>query len=89
MKTPDMFGLHRDMEAYIASLERLWRRENEFDYVYPSHAKMKVNKGIIRKLIGGAEGILAGKYTGVEKEVYGKMIRSIDVGASCFLCDIT
>ena len=56
-----MFGMHRDMEAYIAGLERLWKRESEFDYIYPSHAKVKVDKDIIHKLICGAEGILAGR----------------------------
>ena len=84
-----MFGLHRDMEAYIAGLERLWKREEEFDYIYPSHAKVKVDKAVIRKLISGAEGILTGKYTGVEKEVHGNKIISVDVGVSRFLCDHT
>ncbi|MBO7711677.1 MAG: MBL fold metallo-hydrolase [Lachnospiraceae bacterium] len=83
-----MFGLHRDMEAYIAGLQRLWTRESEFDYIYPSHAKIKVEKSIIPKLISGAQGILAGKFSGVEKEVHGNRILSVNVGVSCFLCGL-
>lgn len=83
-----MFGLHRDMEAYIAGLERLWTREEEFDFIYPSHAKRKIGKSVIRKLIKGAEDILAGKCTGTEKEVHGIKIMSVDVGVSRFLCDL-
>lgn len=83
-----MFGLHRDMEAYIAGLERLWTRKDEFDCIYPSHAKLKIPKDVIPLLIAGAEDILAGKCTGTEKEVHGNVIRSVDVGVSRFLCNL-
>ncbi|MBO7711874.1 MAG: hypothetical protein J6S83_15495, partial [Lachnospiraceae bacterium] len=73
---------------YIAGLQRLWTRESEFDFIYPSHAKIKVEKSIIPKLISGAQGILAGKFSGVEKEVHGNRILSVDVGVSCFLCGL-
>ena len=83
-----MFGLHRDMEAYIAGLKRLWMREKEFDAVYPSHAKLKIRKSVIPELIQGSEKILAGKCTGTEREVHGKKILSVDVGVSRFLCSL-
>ena len=83
-----MFGLHRDMEAYIAGLERLWTRKSEFNFIYPSHAKQKIGKRVIPELIAGAKDILAGKCTGTEKEVHGKKILSVDVGVSRFLCDL-
>jgi glyoxylase-like metal-dependent hydrolase (beta-lactamase superfamily II) len=83
-----MFGPHRNMEAYIAGLERLWRREEDFDYIYPSHAVLKVSKNVIPKLIAGAEDILAGKCSGIEKEVHGNKILSVDIGVDRFLCDL-
>jgi glyoxylase-like metal-dependent hydrolase (beta-lactamase superfamily II) len=83
-----MFGLHRDMEAYIAGLERLWQREKEFDFIYPSHAELKVSKSVIPKLISGAKDILAGTCTGTEKEVHGMKILSVDIGVDRFLCDL-
>ena len=83
-----MFGMHRDMEAYIAGLERLLGREGEFDFIYPSHAKLKIEKSVIRKLINGAEDVLAGKCTGMEKVVHGMKVRSVDVGVSRFLCEL-
>ena len=83
-----MFGLHRDMEAYIAGLERLWQREKEFDFIYPSHAELKVSKSVIPKLISGAKDILTGKCSGTEKEVHGMKILSVDIGVDRFLCDL-
>ncbi len=83
-----MFGLDREMEAYIAGLERLWTREEEFDFIYPSHAKRKIEKNVIKKLIKGAEDILAGKCTGTEREAHGIKIMSVDVGVSRFLCNL-
>ena len=83
-----MFGLHRDMEAYIAGLERLWTREAEFDFIYPSHAKIRIGKSVIPRLISGARDILSGKCNGVEKEVHGNRILSVDVGVSRFLCNL-
>ena len=49
-----MFGPHRDMDAYIAGLERLMLRD-DFDWIYPSHAKEKVSRDVIVPLIDGAK----------------------------------
>ena len=83
-----MFGLHRDMEAYIAGLERLWTRKAEFDFIYPSHAKVKIGKSVIPQLAAGAKDILSGKFNGTVKEVHGNRILSVDVGVSRFLCNL-
>ena len=83
-----MFGLHRDMAAYIAGLNHLLLRADEFDAIYPSHAQLKVGKECIPLLIQGAQDILAGKIVGEEIEVHGTKIRSCDVGISRFLCDL-
>ena len=83
-----MFGPMRNMEAYIAGLERLERRSGEFDAIYPSHAELKVGKEIIGELIRGARDILEGKIAGEEKELFGTRVRSCDAGISRFLCDL-
>ena len=81
-----MFGPHRDMEAYIASLARLDRR-TDFDFIYPSHAKEKVSRSVIPQLIKGAQGILAGDISGEEIEMHGSHVLSCDIGIDRFLCD--
>ena len=83
-----MFGQHRDMDAYIAGLERLSERGG-FDWIYPSHAKEKVSCDVIPQLIEGAKRILAGQIPGEEIEVHGKKVASCDVGISRFLCEPT
>ena len=82
-----MFGDHRDMEAYIAGLERLMKR-SDFDFIYPSHAKEKVSRDVIPHLVAGAKDILAGKVSGKETEVHGIKVASCDVGVSRFLCPL-
>ena len=81
-----MFGPQRDLGAYIASLERLMLR-NDFDWIYPSHAKEKVARDVIPKLIDGASSILSGTVPGKEAERFGRTIRYYDVGISRFLCE--
>ena len=82
-----MFGLHRDLDAYIAGLENLLKRSEEFDYIYPSHAKLRIGKETIGRLIEGAKRILAGEVQGTEKEMNGTRILSVDAGVSRFLVD--
>ena len=80
-----MFGSHRDMEAYVASLARLDRR-NDFDFIYPSHAREKVSRDIIPQLIEGAKRIIRGEIKGKEENRHGKTVLSFDAGVSRFLC---
>ena len=81
-----MFGPHRDMSAYIASLKRLDLRD-DFDRIYPSHAKEEVGREVIPQLIEGAERILSGRADGPEIEMHGRKVRSVDVGIARFLCE--
>ena len=81
-----MFGPQRDFAAYIASLERLDKR-NDFDDIYPSHAKEKVSRAVIPQLADGAKRILEGSVTGEQKELHGRSVRVCDVGVSRFLCE--
>ena len=81
-----MFGPQRDLGAYIASLKRLLLRD-DFDWIYPSHAKEKVSRDVIPQLIDGAVRILAGTVPGKEAERFGRTIRYYDIGVSRFLCE--
>ena len=80
-----MFGPHRDMDAYIASLERLQKR-TDFDCIYPSHAKEKIGRDVIPLLIEGARSIRSGSLEGQRRIVHGNAITSCDVGVARFLC---
>ena len=80
-----MFGAHRDMQAYIASLRRLDLR-TDFDCIYPSHAKERVGRAAIPLLAEGAQRILSGEIEGKEQERHGRKILSFDAVISRFLC---
>lgn len=82
-----MFGVNRDFEAYIAGLERLMKRD-DFDYIYPSHAKEKVSKDVIPLLIQGAKKILAGQLQGIETQMFDKTIMVYDIGITKFLGEV-
>lgn len=81
-----MFGVHRNMELYIESLEKLEKRSNCFDYIFPSHGTLPVKPEIIGKLIEGAKEVLAGKIEGKPQNIFGNEIHSFNVGCAVFLC---
>ena len=82
-----MFGPQRDFKAYIASLERLEKRD-DFDFIYPSHAMEKVGREVVPQLIDGARRILAGGVEGHEIDLHGRKAVCRDVGIARFLCPI-
>ena len=75
-----MFGVHRDMEAYILGLRHLEEMAGRFDRIYPSHADMPVSNEMIGKLIAGAEQIQAGTAPFVPGVRHGQKIRVYDLG---------
>ena len=82
-----MFGEHRNMRDYIASLDHLETYMDQFDEIWPSHADIPVSPTAIRKLHDGAEDILVGHITGRKEEVFGKQIEAYDLGFCAILCD--
>ena len=82
-----MFGVQREMHAYLLSLEKLQTLRDRFDTIYPSHGSFPVKPELIAALQEGAERILAGKVQGIDGEMFGTPIRRYDVGAATFLCD--
>ena len=81
-----MFGEHRNMEDYIASLEHLEGFTDQFDEIWPSHAYIPVSPAVIRKLHDGAQAILDGAVQGKPAELFGQSIVVYDLGFCTLLC---
>lgn len=82
-----MFGVQREMHAYLHSLLHLQEYADRFDEIYPSHGTCPVQPSIIPELYRAAEQILAGKAQGQREERFGKVIVAYDMGVATFLCD--
>lgn len=83
-----MFGVQREMHAYLLSLEKLESYRDRFDTIYPSHGSFPVKPELIDALHEGAERILAGEAEGSDAEFHGMKIKRYDVGVAGFLCDV-
>ena len=84
-----MFGDHRNMEDYIASLEHLESFADQFDEIWPSHADIPVSPAVIRKLRDGAQAVLDGTIQGKPTEFFGQCIVVYDLGFCTLLCSDT
>ena len=82
-----MFGMHRNMENYIKSLEHLESYKDQFDEIWPSHADIPVTPDIIMKLHDGAKGIVSGKAPSSQTELFGNKVSVYNLGFCTFLCD--
>ncbi len=82
-----MFGDQREMHAYILSMEKIIKMQDRFDHIMPSHGTCPVDKEIMPKLKEAAEGILAGKYTGRQHNLFGQTVTCYDVFVARFLYD--
>ena len=82
-----MFGVQREMHAYLLSLEKIEKQKDRFDTIYPSHGSFPVQPSIIAALHEGAERVLAGQVEGSDAEFHGMKIKRYDVGVAGFLCD--
>lgn len=80
-----MFGVQREMHAYIHSLARLEGYRDAFDWVYPSHGSFPVSPDLIPALRESAEKVLRGEVQGTESEMHGRKIMRYDVGVAAFL----
>ena len=80
-----MFGLHRDLPSYVASLERLAARLDEFDYIYPSHAAFPVTPDLVPALIADAKKVLNGEIEPEVREVHGQQIKACVCEHATFL----
>lgn len=83
-----MFGAHRSMDDYIASLEKLNAMKDRFDVIRASHDTMDLKPSILGKLIKAAKTVQAGKAKGEVRIMYGNEIVAYDMGCATFLCDM-
>ena len=81
-----MFGEHRNMRDYIASLEKLEKMIPDFDEIWPSHADLPLSPDCIRRLRDGAVKILNREISGKKTEFFGQEITVYDLGFTVFLC---
>ena len=82
-----MFGEHRSMPDYIASLKRLEAFSSQFDEIWPSHADIPVSPQVIRQLREGAQAVLEGTVRGIPESLFGHDIAVYDLGFTTLLCD--
>lgn len=82
-----MFGVQRDMDAYIHSLKRLDKMKDEFDYIYPSHGSYPLKPEIIEKLIEAAEKVRNNEIELRQSDFMGTPVSFYDAGCAIFLCD--
>lgn len=82
-----MFGVQREMHAYICGLRRLDTRCEEFDAIWPSHGSCPVSPELIGKLAAHAQGVLDRKFAPEQGEMFGKPITKYNVGDAVFLCE--
>lgn len=83
-----MFGVQREMHAYIYSLEKLERYRDDFDAIWPSHGSFSVKPELIPILRNAVCEILEGKREWTDYEMRGLKLRRYDVGVAAFLCEV-
>lgn len=82
-----MFGVQREMHAYIQSLEKLEAIKDRFDRIYPSHGTIPVKPDLILKLRQAALSVLAGSIGAEDAKFHGMALKRYPVGCAAFLCD--
>lgn len=82
-----MFGVQREMHAYLLSLQKLERCRGRFDVIFPSHGSFPVSPGLIPALREGAVRVLNGEVPGTNVEFHGIPLKRYDVGCAAFLCN--
>ena len=82
-----MFGAHRDLDHYIASLEHLETFRDRFDQLWPSHGSLPISPAWIGKLRDAAGRLRRGELSGRRVEVHGQSVFQYDLGFAAFLFD--
>ena len=82
-----MFGNHRNLDDYPASMIKLQDMEERFDVVYASHADLKVEPDHIGECFDACESMMHGEVEPREEERHGTKIHAYDCGVCTFLVD--
>lgn len=83
-----MFGVQREIHAYMNSLKHLELYKEKFDKIYPSHGSLPVKQDLIGQLYKAAEKILLNEYESTEAEFHGVQVKKIDFEIASFLVDM-
>lgn len=82
-----MFGENRDIAAYEASLRKLERMKERFDWIFPCHASECVKPSIIGELIDGVGKMRAGKIRPQEAVYLDTKVKEYHIGPAVILYD--
>ncbi len=82
-----MFGVQREIHAFIHSLKKLESLKDRFDIIYPSHGTIPVYPDLIPQLYQSSLEILAGKVDSVDAEFHGMALKQYNMGCASFLCE--
>lgn len=83
-----MFGGHRDLDAFPASLIKLQDMEDRFDTLYPSHAAPQLAPDYIGKVFDACEQVLHGEVEPKDRVMFdGTPVHAYETEACTFLID--
>lgn len=82
-----MFGGHRNLDDYPASMLKLQEREDEFDVIYASHAQLELKPEAVGDCFDACESMLHGEIEPEEIEVHGFCVKAYDCETVTFLVD--
>lgn len=82
-----MFGPQRNLPAYLHSLKKVKRYEDQFDTVYPSHGTFPLPAGIVQELIDGVEKLFRGEIPSSSAAFKNMQLKFYNIGAAGLLCD--
>ena len=82
-----MFGPQRNLEAYVSSLDRLNKRKDDFEQIWPSHSDLPLGNDSIEKCRDDVKDLIDGKldYDLVDK--FGTTIRAYKGKENIYLVD--
>lgn len=80
-----MFGVQREIHAYLKSLKKIEACKDRFDEIYPSHGSIPVKPELIGQLYDAAVDMLNGKYEYEQADFFGTKVRKYNVGVAAFL----
>lgn len=83
-----MFGGHRNLDDYPASLIKLQDMDERFDVLHPSHGTLSLDPDYIGKCFDACESMMHGEVEPGEREAFdGKRVSAYDCGDCTFLID--
>ncbi|MBQ0072180.1 MAG: MBL fold metallo-hydrolase, partial [Spirochaetales bacterium] len=69
-----MFGVQREIHAYIHSLKKLDKYRERYDIIYPCHGRFPVSPSLIPQLIQAAETVMKKAAEGKEMTLFGDSV---------------